>query len=86
MDYPSNAQSSTLAKAMQYRDAKDDFLVRSKLAGMSYKDIRKKGNFTEAESTLRGRFRTLTKHKTARVRKPEWNENDVCLLLALIGI
>lgn len=86
VDHPSNAQSSTATKATQYRDAKDDFLVRSKLAGMSYKDIRKKGNFTEAESTLRGRFRTLTKHKTARVRKPEWNENDVCSLLALIWI
>lgn len=59
------------------RDAKDEFLVKSKLAGMSYKDIRRQGNFVEAESTLRGRFRTLTKHKNARVRKPEWCENDV---------
>ncbi|EHK96479.1 hypothetical protein M7I_7808 [Glarea lozoyensis 74030] len=43
-------------------------------------DIRRKGKFTEAESTLRGRFRTLTKHKNARVRKPEWDENDDRLL------
>jgi hypothetical protein len=69
--------SSTAAKASHVRDAKDDFLVQSKLAGMSYKEIRRKGKFTEAESTLRGRFRTLTKHKAARVRKPEWNDNDV---------
>ncbi|EPE35114.1 hypothetical protein GLAREA_10810 [Glarea lozoyensis ATCC 20868] len=62
------------------QNPKDDFLVRSKLAGMSYKDIRRKGKFTEAESTLRGRFRTLTKHKNARVRKPEWDENDDRLL------
>lgn len=63
--------------AKHYRSAKDNFLVQSKLAGMSYKDIRIQGGYTEAESTLRGRFRTLTKPKTARVRKPEWDENDV---------
>ena len=56
---------------------RDEFLVRSKLAGMSYRDIRIKGNFTEAESTLRGRFRTLTKRKEQRVRRPQWHEKDV---------
>lgn len=71
-------QSAEATHAKHHRDAKDDFLIKAKLAGMSYKDIRKQGKFTEAESTLRGRFRTLTKHKAARVRKPEWNENDVC--------
>jgi hypothetical protein len=70
-------QSSATAQATHHRDAKDDFLVRSKLAGMSYKEIRRQGKFSEAESTLRGRFRTLTKHKAARVRKPEWDGNDV---------
>lgn len=59
------------------RSEKDEFLVQSKLAGMTYKQIRKKGGFTEAESTLRGRFRTLTKPKEARVRKPEFLEIDV---------
>ncbi|XXH05148.1 hypothetical protein Hte_011573 [Hypoxylon texense] len=62
------------------RAAKDEFLIRNKLAGMTYKEIRRKGNFTEAESTLRGRFRTLTKDKEARVRKPEWQDNDIRLL------
>ncbi|KAI1655041.1 hypothetical protein F4813DRAFT_398618 [Daldinia decipiens] len=62
------------------RSAKDDFLVRSKLAGKTYREIRLEGNFTEAESTLRGRFRTLTKDKEARVRKPEWQDNDIRLL------
>jgi hypothetical protein len=66
------------------RNAKDDFLVRSKLTGMSYKEIRRQGNFTEAESTLRGRFRTLTKHRDARVRKPEWCDNDVRILALII--
>lgn len=59
------------------RSARDEFLLRSRSAGMTYKEIRHKGNFAEAESTLRGRFRTLTKDKDARVRKPEWQNNDV---------
>ncbi|PGG99440.1 hypothetical protein AJ79_08514 [Helicocarpus griseus UAMH5409] len=47
---------------------------------MSYKEIKEQGNFSEAESTLRGRFRTLTKRKEQRVRKPGWQEKDVRLL------
>jgi hypothetical protein len=70
-------QRSHKSKPIQRRSSKDEFLVRSKLAGMSYKDIRKKGGFIEAESTLRGRYRTLTKDKAERVRKPEWEANDV---------
>ena len=78
------ASSSPSAQAEHHRNARDDFLIKSKLAGMSYKDIRRQGNFSEAESTLRGRFRTLTKHKTARVRKPEWSDNDVSISSLLI--
>ena len=59
------------------RSDKDEFLIRSKESGMTYREIRKQGNFKEAESTLRGRYRTLTKSKEARVRKPEWQEKDV---------
>ncbi|KAK5636632.1 hypothetical protein RRF57_012344 [Xylaria bambusicola] len=62
------------------RDAKNRFLVDSKLAGMTYREIRLQGGFTEAESTLRGRFRTLTKNKEQRVRKPEWQDKDIRLL------
>lgn len=58
-------------------EAKDVFLVQCKLSGMSYKEIKAKGRFPEAESTLRGRYRTLTKRKELRVRKPGWQENDV---------
>ena len=72
-----SSRTSPSEQAQHHRNANDDFLVKSKLAGMSYKDIRRRGNFVEAESTLRGRFRTLTKHKAARVRKPEWTDNDV---------
>ncbi|KAJ3573088.1 hypothetical protein NPX13_g4827 [Xylaria arbuscula] len=62
------------------REAKNRFLVDSKLAGMTYREIRLQGGFTEAESTLRGRFRTLTKNKEQRVRKPEWQDKDIRLL------
>lgn len=66
-------------EAEEARAAKDEFLVKSKKDGLTYREIRKRGNFTEAESTLRGRFRTLTKDKEARVRKPEWRDTDVSL-------
>lgn len=59
------------------RYAKNEFLVKSKQAGMSYREIRVKGQFKEAESTLRGRYRTLTKCREHRVRKPQWHAKDV---------
>ncbi|GAB1319987.1 Myb-like domain-containing protein [Madurella fahalii] len=65
---------------MDDRMSKDDFLVKHKQMGMTYKEIRRIGGFTEAESTLRGRYRTLTKSREARVRKPEWSEKDLRLL------
>lgn len=59
------------------RQARDMFLVTSKMAGMSYKEIKAQGGFIEPESTLRGRYRTLTKSKEQRVRKPQWLDKDV---------
>lgn len=73
---PANAQTVS-NPAPDNRAAMDDFLVRSRLAGKSYRDIRRLGGFTEAESTLRGRFRALTKRKEERVRRPEWSAVDV---------
>ena len=61
------------------RHVKDEFLIYSKRSGMSYREIRTKGRFKEAESTLRGRYRTLTKCKEQRVRKPQWHAKDVSL-------
>jgi hypothetical protein len=69
----SGAMGTTAAE----RREKDQFLVEAKRAGMTYREIRRKGGFAEAESTLRGRYRALTKNKEARVRKPEWTEKDV---------
>jgi hypothetical protein len=45
--------------------------------GYTYKDIRKKLGRKVAESTLRGRYRSLTKPRSARVRAPKWQEVDV---------
>ena len=59
------------------RNTEDYFLVTSRRAGMSYKEIRQKGGLQAAESTLRGRFRALTKARKDRVRKPVWTERDV---------
>ena len=62
-----------------HSDGRDAFLVNGKRRGLSYKDIKRIGGFKEAESTLRGRFRTLTKSKEQRVRKPQWQEKDVSI-------
>lgn len=70
-------ETTQVGSADVERDAKNRFLVESKLSGMTYREIRLQGGFTEAESTLRGRFRTLTKSKDQRVRKPEWQDKDV---------
>ncbi|KAF6808300.1 hypothetical protein CSOJ01_07623 [Colletotrichum sojae] len=62
------------------RSAKDEYLLKAKAEGLTYREIRAKGGFSEAESTLRGRYRTLTKSKEERVRKPEWTDTDIYLL------
>ncbi|THC87980.1 hypothetical protein EYZ11_012572 [Aspergillus tanneri] len=60
-----------------HSEKRNAFLIECKRRGLSYKDIKRLGGFKEAESTLRGRFRTLTKSKEQRVRKPQWQEKDV---------
>lgn len=64
---------------MHYSDERNAFLIDCKRRGLSYKDIKRVGGFKEAESTLRGRYRTLTKSKDQRVRKPKWQNKDVSL-------
>ncbi|KAI1815986.1 hypothetical protein GGS20DRAFT_277514 [Poronia punctata] len=48
------------------RKSKDQLLIDLRRAGFPYRDIRIRGQYPEAESTLRGRFRTLTKAKHER--------------------
>ncbi|KAL7911316.1 hypothetical protein GGI35DRAFT_478677 [Trichoderma velutinum] len=68
------------------RAEKDLFLVESRRQNISYKDIKRLGNFSEAESTLRGRYRTLTKDKKDRVRDPKWTEIDIDLLKEAVRV
>lgn len=70
--------------AERERHRKDQILLQLKREGYTYREIRAKGNFTEAESTLRGRYRTLTKSKQERVRKPTWTPNDDHLLIEAV--
>ena len=62
------------------RSEDDKILLQMKTDGFRYKDIRKKLGRKVAESTLRGRYRSLTKPRSARVRAPKWQEVDVCIL------
>ncbi|KAI5370048.1 hypothetical protein Slin14017_G009270 [Septoria linicola] len=64
----------------QARRDRDKYLLKMRNEGFSYKEIKRRGNFREAESTLRGRVRVLTKDKADRVRRPEWTEDDLRLL------
>ncbi|KAL2444230.1 hypothetical protein ABEF95_015998 [Exophiala dermatitidis] len=82
----SSSTTSTGKRPLLARNAirdtsKDEYLVRCKEQGMSYKQIKESGGFDEAESTLRGRYRALTKPREARLRKPEWGPREVDLLL-----
>ena len=60
------------------RHQRDQLLMNLRREGHSYKDIKRIGRFTEAESTLRGRYRAMSKEKSKRVRKPTWQAHDVC--------
>jgi hypothetical protein len=82
VDTPSSAESlpRTPAGSSQRHNPKNALLIQCKEQGMSYKDIKALGGFKEAESTLRGRYRTLTKPKEERVRRPEWSDHDVSSL------
>ncbi|KAK5123346.1 hypothetical protein LTR85_002777 [Meristemomyces frigidus] len=79
-----SSDSSAVDEVRQQRDP-DAYLLSMRRRGISYKDIRRRGGFKEAESTLRGRWRVLTKGKHERVRKPEWTANDDALLLEAVA-
>jgi hypothetical protein len=61
------------------REEKDQYLLSRREEGYTYKEIKVMGSFSEAESTLRGRVRVLTKDRCDRVRKPVWTDRDVCI-------
>jgi hypothetical protein len=71
-------QTARSADAEAQRQLNDNILVQGKRDGLTYKEIRKKMvGEKPAESTLRGRFRSLTKARKDRVRKPTWTKRDV---------
>ena len=74
---PPMPPTSGVAGANEKYDETDTQLVYLRQRGVSYKTIKSQLNLDEAESTLRGRFRTLTKPKNERLRKPVWTEEDV---------
>ena len=73
----SSSPLHTITQGAVQLTAENEFLVQSRLSGMSYKEIRESGNFQISESTLRGRFRSLTKAPQSRLRRPRWSEKDV---------
>ncbi|KAI5810052.1 hypothetical protein DFH27DRAFT_537760 [Peziza echinospora] len=63
------------------RHQNDQVLVDLRDQGISYKEIKSRLQCTEAESTLRGRYRALKKPKSQRLRKPVWKEADIQALV-----
>jgi hypothetical protein len=70
-------QVARTVETQAQRRAEDHILVEGKAKGLTYKEIRKKLGTHVAESTLRGRYRSLMKPRKDRVRKPVWTEKDV---------
>ncbi|KAJ5124835.1 uncharacterized protein N7515_008660 [Penicillium bovifimosum] len=83
---PHNGEDRSIEASLHYSDERNAFLIDCKRRGLSYKDIKRVGGFKEAESTLRGRYRTLTKSKDQRVRKPKWQEKDIRLLCEAVTL
>lgn len=82
--------SQPVEQAVRYvpevtRNNRDEYLQEARRRGLSYKEIKRRGGFTEAESTLRGRIRILSKPKEMRVRKPQWNRSDVCPYICFVS-
>ncbi|KAI6856100.1 hypothetical protein KC343_g13636 [Hortaea werneckii] len=78
-DTCSSRSNSSMDSAARHK-WEDDLLLREWKKGTPYRRIKAIGNFKVAESTLRGRIRTLTKDKSERVRRPEWTAEDEALL------
>ena len=71
-------QAAQGANTQAQRKHNDEILMQGKRDGLTYKEIRQKmEGESPAESTLRGRFRALTKARKDRVRKPIWTKLDV---------
>ena len=70
---------SRSAEEPQLREKENEILRKGKAQGLTYKQIRAMMGTNIAESTLRGRWRAISKNKEHRVRKPKWTHRDVSL-------
>ncbi|KAM6527813.1 hypothetical protein FALCPG4_008853 [Fusarium falciforme] len=65
---------------MASRASRDQYLIDRRADGYTYREIKQAGGYAEAEPTLRGRWRTLTKEPEQRLRKPKWEQHDLEML------
>jgi hypothetical protein len=73
----SSQKPQTILTPDQQREEKNALLERGRRAGMTYGQIKSEYDWSDAESTLRGRYRTMMKKPHERVRKPKWQARDV---------
>jgi hypothetical protein len=60
------------------KEERDTYLLIARWFKLDYGQIKKLGEFSVAEATLRGRHRVFTRPAEARPRKPvEWTEEQV---------
>ncbi|KAI7237128.1 hypothetical protein KC330_g3362 [Hortaea werneckii] len=78
-DTSSSRSNASMDSAARHK-WEDELLFREWKKGTPYRRIKAIGRFKVAESTLRGRIRTMTKDKSERVRRPEWTSEDEVLL------
>ncbi|KAJ3469413.1 hypothetical protein MRS44_003478 [Fusarium solani] len=62
------------------RASRDQYLIDRRADGFTYREIKEAGGYAEAEPTLRGKWRTLTKDPEQRLRRPVWKQHDLELL------
>ncbi|ERS96687.1 hypothetical protein HMPREF1624_06896 [Sporothrix schenckii ATCC 58251] len=68
------------------RQQEDQYMMQMhREAGWTFSKIQKSGEFSINESTLRGRYRTMTKPPEMRVRKPKWDALADSLVLQFAG-
>lgn len=75
-DQDSRQTSTTLVRSAGRNLQRDQLLIQYRDMGMPYNRIKELLGFTIKLSTLRGRYRSLTKPRSQRVRKPVWTQND----------
>nr|POF15517.1 hypothetical protein CFP56_48712 [Quercus suber] len=76
-DVQSDGQFSPPPDDSEAESAGDEFIVALRRKNVPYEEIRRRGRFKTAVSTLRGRYRNATKPKKDRPRRQLWQREDV---------